>query len=172
MTEDAKQLEQELQASTESRLLAQRQEQADKEKLAKTLIDDVIAEKVFLSTYQMKQDAYFADIVADTNVIEQAYEQALPTLLTTTTFKNQIVQFLQGVDAATVITASGANAQLLADAVKAAGHTAVEMGDGSSKGTLVYTQGETRADWSVEEFVSDVKKMTISFVSEYIRKNG
>ena len=92
MTEDAKQLEQELQASTESRLLAQRQEQADKEKLAKTLIDDVIAEKVFLSTYQMKQDAYFADIVADTNVIEQAYEQALPTLLTTTTFKNQIVQ--------------------------------------------------------------------------------
>ena len=172
MKDDEQALRDQLTASLESQQLTYRQELAEKEKLAKIMIDDVAAERVFLSTYHMKQDAYFADVEADRKVIDQAYQNVLPQLLNTKTFTTHIEKFLAGVDTATTLIAVGTHAQVLADAVKAAGHTAVEVQEGAGNGTVSYEQGSVRAEFSIDEFLADVKKMTISFVSEFIRNNG
>ncbi len=172
MKDDEQVLRGQLIASLESQQLTHRQELAEKEKLAKAMIDDVAAERVFLSTYQMKQDVYFAGIEVDRKTIDQAYQNVLPQLLNTKTFIAHIEKFLAGVDTATTLIAVGTHAQVLADAVRAAGHTAVEVKEGSGNGAVSYEQGSIRAEFSIDEFLADVKKMTISFVSEFIRNNG
>ncbi len=172
MQSDEQALRDQLTTALESQELANRQELTDKEKLAKSMIDDVAAERVFLSTYQMKQDAYFAGVETDRQAIDQAYTNVLPQLLKTKTFTTQIEKFLDGVDATTTLVASGAHAQALADAVKTAGHSTVEMKDGTGNGAVSYEQGSIRAEFSIDEFLADVKKMTIPFVSESIRNNG
>lgn len=173
MKVDQEALERKLLAEYESLAIQNRQEQTDKERLVKTMIDDVILEKVHLSTYTTKQQAYFSDIEQEGNMIEKAYQNVLPQLLSTETFKAHIAKFLSGVKPDTEVTISGKHSKELQEAVKAAGHTTIKNSDAASKlGSITYSLTARHAEFTLEDFLADIKKITISHVSEFIRKNG
>lgn len=173
MKVDQEALEKQLLTEYESLAIQNRQEQTDKERLVKTMIDDVILEKVHLSTYTSKQQAYFSDIEQEGNVIETAYQNALPQLLSTETFKAHITKFLSEVSADTEVTISGTHSKELEGVVKASGHSVIKNGGvNSGLGSITYSLTARHAEFTLEDFLADVKKMTISHVSEFIRKNG
>ncbi len=173
MKVDQEALEKKLSTEYESLAIQNRQEQNDKERLVKTMIDDVILEKVHLSTYTSKQQAYFSDIEEAGKIIESAYQNVLPQLLATETFKAHIAKFLRGVNAETEVIISGKYAKELQEAVKACGHNSIKNDENTSGlGSVTYTLTARHAEFTLEGFLDDVKKMTISHVSEFIRKNG
>lgn len=173
MKVDREALEKKLAAEYEAHSIQHHQEHADKERLVKTMIDDVIAEKVHLSTYAMKQEVYFSDIAQDGEVIEQAYLNVLPQLLSGETIKHHLKKFLSGVEPTTEVTISGKHSRELTDLVKSIGHSQVmSSDDATGLGTITYALPSRHAEFSLEDFLADIKKLTISHVSKFVRNNG
>lgn len=172
MKDDEVLLKKQLEAEHERAALMNQQERSTQEKLLKTLINDVVSERAYLSTYHMKQDVYFKGISQDNEVIESAYQSALVKLLETDTFKNQIKKFVSGIDADTEVVISGDHAEKIEKAIHHAGHKKTEIKKLDGLGIASYGQGSEHGEFSLAEFLVDIKKMTIPFVSEFVRKNG
>lgn len=170
MQQQEDQLTKELMSSSEAQSLMHRQERSEKERLAKTMIDDVIAERVFLATYGLKQQANFNEVSSIRDAIESAYVGVLPELVKTQYFAEAVKAFVTGVSKETMVTVGGKHADVLVEALKTTGHSAVETEVGDGLGSMRYADGERRGEFTLEDFLNDVKKETIAAVSEYIRQ--
>jgi hypothetical protein len=145
-----------------------RQELGEKQRMGTEMVDNVITERVHMETYKLKQDAYFDKVKQGSDSIEQAYRNVLPKLLSHKLFTEQVRQFLTGVDSSVEVQVSGQYANECKDALQAAGHSTVSVVDGEGLGTMRYKTDVRSGELSLEDFLNDVKKRTIQFVSNAV----